>query len=81
MSTLSSDDVSALEATREIYVTVTEIIRSAMDDPEAITDAVIRVLAMVWFAALFARVRGWEEPRQMGADLENAVRLLLPDGT
>ena len=81
MSTLSSDDVSALEATREIYVTVTEIIRSAMDDPEAISDAVIRVLAMVWFAALYARVRGWEEPRQMGADLENAVRLLLPDGT
>ena len=54
--------------------------RTAMDDPTVISDAVIRVLAMVWFAALFARVRGWEEPRQMGDDLENAVRLLLPDG-
>jgi AcrR family transcriptional regulator len=80
MSTLSSDDPPALAATREVYVTVTEIIRGAMDDPAVISDAVIRVLAMVWFAALFARVRGWEEPRQMGADLENAVRLLLPDG-
>ena len=38
----------------------------------------VRVLSMVWFAALFARVRGWEDPRQMGDDLENAVRLLLP---
>ena len=73
-------DPPALEATREVYVTVTEIIRGAMDDPNVISDAVIRVLAMVWFAALFARVRGWEEPRQMGDDLENAVRLLLPDG-
>ena len=80
LSTLSADDPPALEATREVYVTVTEIIRGAMDDPNVISDAVIRVLAMVWFAALFARVRGWEEPRQMGDDLENAVRLLLPDG-
>ena len=30
--------------------------------------------------ALFARVRGWEDPRQMGDDLENAVRLLVPNG-
>jgi AcrR family transcriptional regulator len=78
MSTLSADDPPALEATREVYVTVTEIIRGATREGEEISDAVIRVLAMVWFAALFARVRGWEDPRQMGDDLENAVRLLLP---
>ena len=41
------------------------------------TYAVIRVLAMVWFAALFARVRGWENAEQMADDLETAVRLLL----
>jgi AcrR family transcriptional regulator len=80
LSTLSADDPPALVATRDVYDTVTEIIRGAMDDPSAISDGVIRVLAMVWFAALFARVRGWEEPKQMGTDLENAVRLLLPDG-
>jgi AcrR family transcriptional regulator len=78
MSTLSPDDPPALEATRGVYETVTQIIRGALDEPSAISDGVIRVLAMVWFAALFARVRGWEDPRQMGDDLENAVRLLLP---
>jgi AcrR family transcriptional regulator len=80
MSTLSADDPPALAATRDVYITVTEIIRGAVDHGEELRDEVIRVLAMVWFAALFARVRGWEEPRQMGDDLENAVRLLLPDG-
>ena len=60
------------------YVTVTEIIRGAMDHGEELKAEVIRVLAMVWFAALFVRVRGWEDPGQMGDDLENAVRLLLP---
>jgi AcrR family transcriptional regulator len=78
LSTLSSDDPPALEATREVYVTVTEIIRGAMDHGEELRTEVIRVLAMVWFAALFVRVRGWEDPGQMGDDLENAVRLLLP---
>ena len=80
MSSLSSDDPPALEATREVYVTVTDLIRSAQRDGEVVRDEVIRVLAMVWFAALFARVRGWEDPRQMGDDLENAVRLLVPNG-
>ena len=42
LSTLSADDPPALEATREVYVTVTEIIRGAMDDPNVISDAVIR---------------------------------------
>ena len=78
LSSLSSDDPPALEATREVYDTVTEIIRGAMNHGEELKAEVIRVLAMVWFAALFARVRGWENPRQMGDDLENAVRLLLP---
>ncbi|MFN2543060.1 MAG: TetR family transcriptional regulator [Actinomycetota bacterium] len=78
LSTLSADDPPALETTREVYVTVTEIIRGAMNHGEELRGEVIRVLAMVWFAALFARVRGWEDPRQMGDDLENAVRLLLP---
>ena len=81
LSSLSSDDPPALEATREVYDTVTEIIRSGMRPGEELNDDVIRVLAMVWFAALFARVRGWEDPRQMGDDLENAVRLLVHNGT
>ena len=77
LSSLSSDDPPALEATREVYDTVTEIIRGATRLGEELKPEVIRVLAMVWFAALFARVRGWEDPRQMGDDLENAVRLLI----
>ena len=78
LSSMSSDDPPALEATREVYDTVTDIITSATRDGERLKPEVIRVLAMVWFAALFARVRGWEDPRQMGDDLENAVRLLIP---
>jgi AcrR family transcriptional regulator len=78
LSSLSSDDSPALEATREVYDTVTEIIRTGMNHGEDLKPEVVRVLSMVWFAALFARVRGWEPPRQMGDDLENAVRLLLP---
>jgi TetR/AcrR family transcriptional regulator, cholesterol catabolism regulator len=80
MSSMSSDDPPALEATREVYDIVTAIIRGALRPGEELGDDVIRVLAMVWFAALFARVRGWEDPRQMGDDLENAVRLLVRDG-
>ena len=80
MSSMSSDDPPALAATREVYDTVTELIRGALRPGEELGDDVIRVLAMVWFAALFARVRGWEDPRQMGDDLENAVRLLVPNG-
>jgi len=81
MSSMSSDDPPALEATREVYITVTELIQAALRPGEELGGDVIRVLAMVWFAALFARVRGWEDPRQMGDDLENAVRLLVPNGT
>jgi len=81
MSSMSSDDPPALEATRQVYITVTELIRGALRPGEELGDDVIRVLAMVWFAALFARVRGWEDPRQMGDDLENAVRLLVPTET
>jgi len=81
MSSMSSDDPPALAATREVYITVTELIRGALRPGEDLGDDVIRVLAMVWFAALFARVRGWEDPRQMGDDLENAVRLLVHNGT
>jgi AcrR family transcriptional regulator len=77
LSSLSSDDPPALEATGEVYDTVTEIIHGALRPGEDLRPEVIRVLAMVWFAALFARVRGWEDPRQMGDDLENAVRLLI----
>ena len=77
LSSLSSDDPPALEATREVYDTVTDIIEGATRPGEELKPEVIRVLAMVWFAALFARVRGWEDPRQMGDDLENAVRLLI----
>jgi len=80
MSSMSSDDPPALEATRGVYDTVTALIRGALRPGEELGDDVIRVLAMVWFAALFARVRGWEDPRQMGDDLENAVRLLVPSG-
>jgi AcrR family transcriptional regulator len=78
LSSLSSDDPPALAATREVYDTVTEIIRGGMHAGEELKPEVVRVLSMVWFAALFARVRGWEDPRQMGDDLESAVRLLLP---
>jgi AcrR family transcriptional regulator len=78
MSSMSSDDPPALAATREVYDTVTALIRGALRPGEELGNDVIRVLAMVWFAALFARVRGWEDPRQMGDDLENAVRLLVP---
>ena len=78
VTALSSLSSGELELTGDVYVTVTEIIRGATREGEVISDAVIRVLAMVWFAALFSRVRGWENAQQMGDDLETAVRLLLP---
>ena len=78
LSSLSGDDPPALEATREVFDIVTDIITTAMGDGGERREAIIRVLGEVWFAALFARIRGWADPRQMGEDLEAAVRLLLP---
>jgi AcrR family transcriptional regulator len=78
LSSLSGDDPPALEATREVFDIVTDIITTAMGDGGEQREAIIRVLGEVWFAALFARVRGWADPRQMGEDLEAAVRLIVP---
>ena len=82
LSSLSADDPPALEATREVYDVVTDIITTAMHDGDGDghRGAIIRVIGEVWFAVLFARVRGWADPRQMSDDLEAAVRLLLPHG-
>jgi AcrR family transcriptional regulator len=78
LSSLTADDPPALDATQEVFGIVTEIITTAMGDGGQQREAIIRVLGEVWFAALFARVRGWADPRQMGEDLEAAVRLLVP---
>ena len=80
LSSLSADDPIGLVAARDVYDVVTEIITAAMDDGPERRDAVIRVLAQVWFATLFARVRGWADPKQMLEDLDDAVRLMVsPD--
>jgi AcrR family transcriptional regulator len=80
LSSMTTDDPEALEFAREVYSVMNDIIENAMDGDRDIPErhAVIRVLGEVWFAVLVARVRGWAADGQMAADLEAAVRLLVP---
>lgn len=79
LTSLSSDEPAGLAYARGVYQTMSDIITGAMDHEQVPRrDEAIRALGMVWMAALIARVRGWDEPAQMPADLEAAARLLLP---
>lgn len=79
LTSLSNDEPAGLAYARGVYGTLSEIITSAMDHGDVPhSEEVIRVLGMVWLAALIARVRGWDPPQQMPADLESAARLLIP---
>jgi len=78
LTSISAEDEVGLDEVTEVYGLLTEFVTSAMEDgdePEAA--AIIRVVGMVWLAALMARVRGWAQAGQMAEDLEAAVRLLL----
>ncbi len=82
LTAISSDDPVGLAEVSEVYGLLNEFITSAMEDGEQPhRTAVIRVVGMVWLAALIARVRGWSQAGQMADDLEAAVRLLLPSGS
>ena len=77
LASLSAEDEAALALADEVYGTIAEIISASMDgDAERLRDP-IRVLSHVWFAALLTWVRGWRSSKQMMADLETAVRLLM----
>lgn len=79
LSSLSPDDPSGLEYAREVYGVIGEIIGVAMENGgPAEREEIVRVIGQVWFATLIEFVRGWIDARQMLADLESAVRLLLP---
>jgi hypothetical protein len=79
LTAISSDDPVGLAEVSEVYELLNEFVSSAMEDGESPDrEAVIRVVGMVWLAALIARVRGWAQAGQMADDLEAAVRLLLP---
>ena len=79
LTSISADDPVGLAEVSEVYEQLNEFVSTAMEDDEAIhREAVIRVVGMVWLAALIARVRGWAEAGRMAEDLEAAVRLLLP---
>jgi hypothetical protein len=47
------------------------------DLPTDERDGIMRVLSWVWFAALIGWVNGWSNSGTVGAELENAARLLL----
>jgi AcrR family transcriptional regulator len=79
LTSISADDPVGLAEVSEVYEQLNEFVTTAMEDGEQIhREAVVRVVGMVWLAALIARVRGWAEGGQMADDLEAAVRLLLP---
>jgi AcrR family transcriptional regulator len=79
LTSISADDPIGLAEVSQVYVQLNEFVTTAMEDGEQIhREAVVRVVGMVWLAALIARVRGWAEGGQMADDLEAAVRLLLP---
>jgi AcrR family transcriptional regulator len=79
LTAISSDDPVGLSEVSDVYELLNEFVTGAMEDGEQPErEAVIRVVGMVWLAALIARVRGWAHAGQMAEDLEAAVRLLLP---
>ena len=82
LTSISADDPIGLAEVSQVYEQLNEFVTTAMEDGEQVhREAVVRVVGMVWLAALIARVRGWAEGGQMADDLEAAVRLLLPSAT
>ena len=79
LSSMTSDDPTALSYARSIYGTIGEIIRSAMDGEAGERETEIWLLSELWLALLLSWVRGWAEDGQMLRDLEAATHLLIRD--
>jgi AcrR family transcriptional regulator len=78
VTALSSPDPSVAESKQQVYDILGSVVVDAVDgDTLGESDAVVRVLGHVWFAALVSWVGGMAPAGRMGDDLEVAARLIL----
>ena len=78
VTALSSADPGVAETKHEVYDTLHAIITTAIAQADGDErDGVVRVLGLVWFAALVSWVGGMADTGRMADDLEVAARLLL----
>lgn len=82
VTAVSAHDPAAAACEREITATIRRVLAVPMGDldPE-VRDRTVRVLSHVWNSALLRWVNGSDQPAEdvasVGADLEDATRLLL----
>lgn len=82
VTAVSAHDPAAAECERQITVTIRRVLAVPMHDLDPVRrERVVRVLSHVWNSALLRWVNGSERPAEdvasVGADLEDAARLLL----
>jgi TetR/AcrR family transcriptional regulator, cholesterol catabolism regulator len=80
VTAVSSPDPAVSACQREVTRLITSALAAPMDGlDEARRLGVVRVLSHVWFSSLVGWVNGWTNVDGVGAELEAAARLLLPD--
>jgi TetR/AcrR family transcriptional regulator, cholesterol catabolism regulator len=76
--TATSGDAAAAACHRELGALQLQMLEQALADVDPETrDGVIRVLRLVWYAALVGKVSGWANVDGVREELERTARLLL----
>lgn len=78
VTAIASPDPAVRECQTDVSAIMVSLLSSVLTDvDEAEREGIMRVLSWVWFAALIGWVNGWSNSGTVGAELENAARLLL----
>lgn len=78
VTAIASPDPAVRECQTDVSAIMVNLLSSVLTDvDDAARDGIVRVLSWVWFAALIGWVNGWSNSGTVGAELENAARLLL----
>lgn len=78
VTAIASPDPAVRECQTDVSMIMVNLLSTALADlPAGERDGIMRVLSWVWFAALIGWVNGWSNSGTVGAELENAARLLL----
>ncbi|GAC1314291.1 MAG: cholesterol catabolism transcriptional regulator KstR [Acidimicrobiales bacterium] len=79
VTAIASPDPAVRECQTDVSAIMFALLSTALTDvEEERREGIMRVLSWVWFAALIGWVNGWSNSGTVGAELENAARLLLP---
>jgi AcrR family transcriptional regulator len=80
VTAISSPDPAVTGCQAEMSTIMVQLLSEPMGDVDPDRQLrIVTVLAHVWFSALLGWVNEWTNVRDVGDELESAIRLLLPD--